>query len=216
MYLGLYAQDTWKLSPKATLNYGVRWEPGLAQQIRNGAIYNFSVDRFLAGIKTTQFTNAPPGFLYPGDAGFANDKAGMENHWWQFSPRVGFAWDPTGDGRMSVRTGYSLAYDFVNAQFHLNTSVAPPFNAEARVDQPGRRLRRPVARDRQRDFFPFTTGPELAVPADRALHLDPAGHRAAAAAVVERQRPAADRRQPGGVGDVSRAATRIGCGTCAR
>ena len=64
----------------------------------------------------------------------------------QFSPRVGFAWDPTGDGRMSVRTGYSLAYDFVNAQFHLNTSVAPPFNAEARVDEPGGRLRRSVAR----------------------------------------------------------------------
>ena len=133
LYLGFYAQDTWKMSSKTTLNYGVRWEPGLAQQIRNGAIYNFSVDRFLAGTRTTQYANAPPGFLYPGDAGFTNGNAGMENHWWQFSPRVGFAWDPNGDGRMSIRTGYSLAYDFVNAQFHLNTSVAPPFNAEARI-----------------------------------------------------------------------------------
>ena len=79
---------------EATLNYGVRWEPGLAQQIQNGAIYNFSVDRFLAGTRTTQYANAPPGFLYPGDPGFTNDQAGMENHWWQFSPRVGFAWDP--------------------------------------------------------------------------------------------------------------------------
>ena len=82
------------------------------------------------------YTNAPPGFLYPGDAGFVNDKAGIKDRWLQFSPRVGFAWDPAGDGRMSVRTGYSLAYDFVNAQFHLNTSVAPPFNAEARVTNP--------------------------------------------------------------------------------
>ena len=57
----------------------------------------------------------------------------------QFSPRVGFAWDPTGDGRMSIRTGYSLANDFVNAQFHLNTSVAPPWGAEVRVHAPGRR-----------------------------------------------------------------------------
>src|SRR6188768_3744006 len=51
---------------QATPNYGVRWEPGLAQQIQNGAIYNFSVDRFLAGTRTTQYANAPPGFLYPG------------------------------------------------------------------------------------------------------------------------------------------------------
>src|SRR4029434_4841166 len=67
LYLGFYGQDTWKMSNKATLNYGVRWEPGFAQQIRNGAIYNFSVDRFLNNVKTTQYTNAPPGFLYPGD-----------------------------------------------------------------------------------------------------------------------------------------------------
>ena len=46
-YVGLYAQDTWQASPKLTLNYGVRWEPALAQQIRNGAIYNFDLDRFL-------------------------------------------------------------------------------------------------------------------------------------------------------------------------
>jgi len=164
LYLGLYAQDTWKLSSKATVNYGVRWEPGLAQQIRNGAIYNFSVDRFLAGQKTTQYTNAPPGFLYPGDPGFTNDKAGMEDHWNQWSPRLGFAWDPKGDGRMSIRTGYALSYDFVNAQFHLNTSVAPPFNAEARVDNPVGGFDNPWLGTGNETFFPFTTGPNSPFP----------------------------------------------------
>jgi len=164
LYLGLYAQDTWKLSSKATVNYGVRWEPGLAQQIRNGAIYNFSVDRFLAGTRTTQYTNAPPGFLYPGDPGFTNDKAGMENHWNQWSPRIGFAWDPKGDGRMSIRTGYSLSYDFVNAQFHLNTSVAPPFNAEARTDNPVGGFDNPWLGTGNETFFPFTTGPNSPFP----------------------------------------------------
>jgi hypothetical protein len=175
LYVGLYAQDTWKLSSKATLNYGLRWEPGLAQQISNGAIYNFSAERFLAGQRTTQYTNAPPGFLYPGDTGFTNDKAGMENHWWQFSPRVGFAWDPYGDGRMSFRSGYSLAYDFVNAQFHLNTSVAPPFNAEARVDNPAGGFDNPWLGTGNETFFPFTTGlnspfpltgPYISIPSD--------------------------------------------------
>jgi hypothetical protein len=158
LYLGLYVQDTWKFSPKATVNYGLRWEPGFAQQIRNGAIYNFSVDRYLAGIRTTQYTNAPPGFLYPGDADFVNDKAGMKDQWLQFSPRVGFAWDPNGDGRMSIRSGYSLSYDFVNAQFHLNTSVAPPFNAEARVTNPIGGFDNPWLGTGNETFFPFTTG----------------------------------------------------------
>jgi hypothetical protein len=164
LYIGLYAQDTWKLSSKATVNYGVRWEPALAQQIRNGAIYNFSVERFLTGTRTTQYANAPPGFLYPGDAGFTNDKAGMENRWNQWSPRIGFAWDPGGDGRMSIRTGYSLAYDFVNAQFHLNTSVAPPFNAEARVDNPVGGFDNPWLGTGNETFFPFTTGPDSFFP----------------------------------------------------
>jgi hypothetical protein len=164
LYLGLYAQDTWKLSQKATLNYGVRWEPGLAQQIQNGAIYNFSVDRFRAGTRTMQYANAPPGFLYPGDGGFTNDQAGMENHWWQFSPRLGFAWDPKGDGRMSIRSGYSLSYDFVNAQFHLNTSVAPPFNAEARIDNPIGGFDDPWRGTNNLTFFPFTPGPNSVFP----------------------------------------------------
>ena len=163
-YLGLYASDTWRLSPKATVNYGLRWEPGFAQQIRNGAIYNFSIDRYLAGERTTQYTNAPPGFLYPGDAGFANGNAGMEDNWLQFSPRIGFAWDPAGDGRMSVRTGYSLGYDFVNAQFHLNTSVAPPFNAEARVTNPVGGFDDPWRGTGNETFFPFTTGPNSPFP----------------------------------------------------
>ena len=164
VYLGLYAQDTWKVSNKATLNYGMRWEPGLAQQIRNGAIYNFSVDRFLNDVKTTQYTNAPPGFLYPGDAGFENGKAGMKDNIWQFSPRIGFAFDPTGDGKTSIRTGYALGYDFINAQFHLNTSVAPPFNAEARVTNPAGGFDDPWRGTGNENFFPFTTGPNSPFP----------------------------------------------------
>jgi hypothetical protein len=175
LYLGLYAQDTWKLGSKATLNYGIRWEPGIAQQIRNGAIYNFSIERYRQGIRTTQYANAPPGFLYPGDPGFVNDKAGMQNNWKQFSPRVGFAWDPMGDGRMSVRAGYSLAYDFINGQFHLNTSVAPPFGAEARVTNPVGGLDNPWLGTGQENFFPFqlgvnspfpVAGPYIAIPED--------------------------------------------------
>jgi hypothetical protein len=174
-YAGLYAQDSWKLTPTMTVNYGVRWEPGIAQQIQNGAIYNFSLDRYLRRERSTQFANAPPGFLYPGDPGFVNGQAGMQNNWMQFSPRAGFAWDVHGDGRMAVRGGYSLAYDFINAQFHLNTSVAPPWGAEARVNNPAGGFDNPWAGTGQETFFPYQlgpnapfplTGPYIAIPSD--------------------------------------------------
>ena len=135
-YLGLYAQDSWKANDRTTVNYGLRWEPYFPQQITNGAIYNFSLDGFKTGQKTSVFLNAPPGFTYPGDAGFPNGLAGMNKRWTNFGPRVGVAWDPKGDGRMSVRSSYGLSYDFVNAQYHLNTTIAPPWGSDVRITNP--------------------------------------------------------------------------------
>jgi hypothetical protein len=156
LYLGMYAQDTWRLGARATLNYGVRWEPGLAQQIRNGAIYNFDLDRYLRNERSTVFLNAPAGFIYPGDSAFVNDNAGVEDNWLQFAPRVGLSWDLTGDGRTVVRSGYALGYDFVNAQFHLNTSVAWPWGAEVRFNDPAGGLDDPFAGSGQANIFPLT------------------------------------------------------------
>jgi hypothetical protein len=172
-YVGAYIQDTWQAAPNLTLNYGLRWEPAIAQQIRNGAIYNFDADRFLRGEKTTVFTNAPPGFLYPGDPDFVNGQAGMHDHWNQWSPRVGASWDPTGSGRTVVRGGYALAYSFINAQFHLNTSVAQPWGAEIRL--PPTNFDDPFAGTGIDNFFPFALGqdspfapfgPYIAIPPD--------------------------------------------------
>jgi hypothetical protein len=178
IYLGMYAQDTWKLSSRTTLNYGVRWEPGLAQQVRNGAIYSFSQERFLRNERSTVFRNAPAGFIYPGDPDFVNGNAGMENHWLQFAPRVGLAWDVTGDGRTVIRGGYSLGYDFVNAQLHLNTSVAWPWGAEVNVTNPTGGLDNPFLGSGQGNIFPVTFdqnapfglfGPYIAIPPDIEL-----------------------------------------------
>jgi hypothetical protein len=133
MYFGAYAADTWRIGTRLTLNYGMRWEPFFPQELVNGFIYNFSLDRFRQGVKSSVFPNAPAGFLYPGDEGFVGDNSGMNTNWKNFAPRAGAAWDVTGDGRTSLRAGYSLGYDFVNAQYHLNTSVAPPWGTDVRV-----------------------------------------------------------------------------------
>jgi hypothetical protein len=135
-YFGLYAQDTWKLGATTTLNYGLRWEPWFPQQHDNGAVYNFSVERFRAGQRSTVFPQAPPGFTYPGDPGFPNGKAGMHTVWSNFTPRIGMAWDPAGDGRMSVRAGYGMNSEFVNGQFFINAANAPPWGSEVRLTRP--------------------------------------------------------------------------------
>ena len=133
-YAGLHASDTWRMGPRFTLNYGLRWEPFFPQQLVNGFIYNFDLNRFRQGAKSRVFRNAPAGLLYPGDEGFIGGQSGMRKQWDNLAPRIGAAWDVTGDGRTSLRVGYSLGYDFVNAQYHLNTSVAPPWGADVRIN----------------------------------------------------------------------------------
>jgi hypothetical protein len=112
-YLGLYAQDAWRLTPRLTVNGGLRWEPYFGQHMQGRfGIPVWSWDNFRQNVRSTQFVNAPPGFLYSGDSGYPPGSSGMNRKWWNLSPRVGVAWDVTGDGRTAVRSSYGLAYDF--------------------------------------------------------------------------------------------------------
>ena len=111
-FVNIYFADTWKLSPRLTMNAGVRWEPYLPITVPTGVIYNFDLTRFLNNVRSTQFLKAPPGFYYPGDPGFPG-KSGEYNQWNEFAPRIGLAWDPKGDGKMSVRASFGFGYAFV-------------------------------------------------------------------------------------------------------
>src|SRR5712691_6116540 len=108
----LYFTDTWKLNSRLTMNAGVRWEPYLPITVPTGVIYNFDLNRYVNNVKSTQFVNAPPGLSYPGDPGFPG-KSGELSKWAEFAPRLGFAWDPKGDGKTSVRASISYGYAFV-------------------------------------------------------------------------------------------------------
>ena len=192
-YLGLYAQDTWRVSPRVTVNGGVRWEPFFGAHIQNNAIANFDFDRFRQGAASTVFRNAPPGFLYPGDPDFPSGTSGLNNKWNNFAPRVGMAWDVAGDGRMAVRSSYSLGYDFQGASYLFISATAPPFGGRLRVTQlPG------GFDDPYRDFpggaphpYPETPGPDAQFPAYGALaSVDPDNNSARVQSwnvIVERQ-----------------------------
>src|SRR5579883_2253245 len=133
--MGLYAQDTWKVSPRLTVNYGLRWEPWFPIAFANGAIYNFSFDRYNQGIRSTVYPNGPPGMYFAGDPGFPG-LSGQNKKFKDFEPRVGLAWDPTGSGKTSVRASYGLFYDFAPSQLWFNTTVAPPFGDEIKLNSP--------------------------------------------------------------------------------
>ena len=145
-YAGVYVQDNWRVTPRFTINAGVRWEPYFPQVLRNGTVYNWSEERYKAGVKSTIFKNAPAGFYYPGDPGFIGVgkcketwecyASGSPKQWGNFGPRIGLAWDVHGDGRMSVRAAYGMAYEFVNAQFHSSTTQASPWGSEVRIPNP--------------------------------------------------------------------------------
>jgi len=110
-YVGMYAQDSWKMSPKVTVNYGLRWEPYLPISSKYGWLPYFDKKLFDQGVHTTQFVNAPVGLILPGDPQYECGKKIECNRWNQFLPRVGLAWDPGGDGRMSIRAAYGMFSD---------------------------------------------------------------------------------------------------------
>jgi hypothetical protein len=125
-FVNWYAQDTWKVTSHFTLNYGVRWEPFLPPSEINGSVYNFSLQNLINGVKSTQFVNAPPGLTFPGDPGFIG-KTGEQKQWNDWAPRVALAWDPKGDGKTVIRSGFGISYDYVAGELMVNSADAPPY-----------------------------------------------------------------------------------------
>jgi Carboxypeptidase regulatory-like domain/TonB dependent receptor len=158
-YVGLYAADTWKLNQKLTLNYGVRWEPYLPQVNLDRSAIHVDVDAMNKGIKTKRFDNAPPGLFFEGDPGFPG-KSGMYNQWWNFSPRVGFAWDVTGDGRTSVRASAGTFYDYPTSLYLRSLTTGPPMTP--RVQLTNVKFDTPWSNYPGGDPFPMPYGRDLA------------------------------------------------------
>ena len=162
-YLGLYAQDTWRATSRVTVNLGLRWEPYFGLTAENNAISTFNLDNFRRGVKSTVFVNAPAGLLYPGDEGFPAGQTGLNKQWRNFSPRIGAAWDVSGDGRMAVRASYALTYDFMTTDYHQINSSAPPFGNRSLITDPPGRMDDPYAH-LGGDPHPIVTNRDTAYP----------------------------------------------------
>ena len=132
-YVGAYVQDEWKLRQNLTLNVGVRWEPYLP--IKNSLDYvsNFDEARFDAGIRSTVYTQAPAGLLFPGDDGFPGSAA-MKNKLNQFAPRAGLVWQL--NEQTALRGGWGRFYDTPHLFFNTRFANNPPWGAQITLTSP--------------------------------------------------------------------------------
>src|SRR5215471_2207601 len=138
--MALYAQDTWKVTSRLTLNYGLNWDPFFGISFPQGDVYSFNLGNFYQGIKSSAIPNAPAGFLFPGDAGF-HGKSSLSSRYKYFDPRVGLAWDPSGDGKTAIRVGAGISHDLLPLDLQLNTESSSPFrltviNTGVNLDNP--------------------------------------------------------------------------------
>ncbi len=131
--LNLYIQDTFRVSSRLTLNFGLRYDlPSPYTEIRNRQ------NLFEPGAQSSVIPSAPRGLLYPGDSGvpaglIPTDKTA-------FAPRVGLAWNPTGGSGWLVRAAYGIFHDpYYNGEGGpLQTPIsAPPYLRTAQLIFPG-------------------------------------------------------------------------------
>ena len=141
---GIYAQDSWKVNPRLTLNYGVRWEMFAPWADRVNQQTAFNPANYAANKGTPQYAlstksgtpGLPAGVVLAGDTGFP--KQGLRNQYKQFMPRVGFAYDVFGNGKMSVRGGFGVFYqDRIQAWMNLSQSSFVPNTISVSLSNPG-------------------------------------------------------------------------------
>jgi Carboxypeptidase regulatory-like domain/TonB dependent receptor-like, beta-barrel len=138
MNVGLYAQDSWKINSRLTLNYGLRWEPYLAGRFPLNQVTHFDMTDFVNNVHSTIYPNAPAGTLYPGDPGLQTGSRPNYITWNNWAPRIGLAWDPTGNGKMLLRASWGILYDMPETFFYYSYSTEPLWGESiALIDPPG-------------------------------------------------------------------------------
>jgi len=102
-HTAVFVQDDYRITPRFTANLGVRWDidtPPVDSHDRT--------ESFIPGQQSTIAPLAPKGIVFPGDAGVG--RGIIPTYYYHVSPRVGFAWDPFGDGKTSVRGAAGIFY----------------------------------------------------------------------------------------------------------
>lgn len=135
LYGSAFAQDDFKVTPRLTLNLGLRLESSPPWHEQKGRIEVFSVADYNNNVHSTVFPAAPRGETFRGDPGVPYDGTNPSPN--NLAGRFGFAWDLTGDGKTSLRGGGGMFYDQHRDGESGNDAVnAAPWNLRLAVTSP--------------------------------------------------------------------------------
>ncbi len=143
-----FAQDSWKIRPNLTLNYGLRWEldtpptdiAGHVETYRpgqNSTVYPCGITTSVSYWESWGVTNPtcantgsePTGLVVPGDSGIP---AGMTSTYYKaFAPRIGIAWSPGNSGKTSIRAGWGIFYNPIEELVMAQFGAEPPFGGSS-------------------------------------------------------------------------------------
>ncbi len=156
----VYLQDDWKVTPRLTLNLGVRYSYFPSPTDSNNTLVNFDPTRFdptlaptafdangngLGGFDAATYAN---GLIFPRGTACASAQAispqvacspfGLRvnpNSNQNWGPRFGIAYDPFGNGKWSIRAGYGIFYDrTLNGIWEQNAFADPPLVQTATIN----------------------------------------------------------------------------------
>lgn len=118
-YSALFVQDDFRVNSRLTLNLGLRWDVQTPPTDPQNRFVNY-----VPGRKSTVNPLAPTGELFYGDAGV--ERGGISVSYSHFSPRVGAAWDPFGNGKTAVRGAFGIFYGSISGnEWNTMTNFQP-------------------------------------------------------------------------------------------
>ncbi len=140
-----FVQDDFKVSSRLTLNLGVRYDYLSPSTDKRNRLGNFDPSLLDATTLAVGGPGLRNGFVIPAAADFGNVQGtpGVSSSTFtlannlNFAPRIGFAWDPTGDGKTSIRGGFGMYYVRISNQTLLQLITAAPFFQLTSVVNPG-------------------------------------------------------------------------------
>jgi hypothetical protein len=118
-----YGEDSYKLTPRLTLNAGLRYEHYGVQHNNHPNLDS----NFYFGSGSSLEAQVRSGQVQIADQSAAHGF--WESRWGTFAPRVGFAYDIFGNGRDSIRGGYGISYERNFGNITYNASFNPPASA---------------------------------------------------------------------------------------